>query len=125
MIDRAHPLPITRQARLLGLARSSVYYEPVETSERDLALMAAIDGSTPSCPSTAPGGSGASWIAAASGSGAASVTTLMRRMGITAIAPKRRLSRPAPGHKIYPYLLRGIEHPEAGRSGPPTSRICR
>jgi putative transposase len=42
------------------------------------------------------------------------VTTLMRRMGITAIAPKRRLSKPAPGHKIYPYLLRGLEIREAG-----------
>ena len=42
------------------------------------------------------------------------VSTLMRRMGITAIAPKRRLSRPAPGHKIYPYLLRGLEITEAG-----------
>jgi len=38
----------------------------------------------------------------------------MRRMGITAIAPKRRLSKPAPGHKIYPYLLRGLEITEAG-----------
>jgi putative transposase len=43
MIDRAHPLPIARQARLLGLARSSVYYRPAPGSERDLALMAAID----------------------------------------------------------------------------------
>ena len=42
------------------------------------------------------------------------VTTLMRRMGITAIAPKRRLSKPAPGHKIYPYLLRGLQITEAG-----------
>ncbi len=42
------------------------------------------------------------------------VATLMRRMGITAIAPRRRLSKPAPGHKIYPYLLRGLEICEAG-----------
>jgi len=38
----------------------------------------------------------------------------MRTMGITAIAPKRRLSKPAPGHKIYPYLLRGLKIREAG-----------
>src|SRR5450830_1693197 len=43
MIDRAHPLPVARQARLLGLSRSSVYYEPVPTSAADLALMAAMD----------------------------------------------------------------------------------
>jgi len=43
MIDRGHRLPVTRQAHLVGLARSSVYYEPLATSERDLKLMAAID----------------------------------------------------------------------------------
>jgi putative transposase len=43
MIDKAHPSPISRQARLLALSRSSLYYEPVPTSEADLALMAAID----------------------------------------------------------------------------------
>ena len=42
MIDRAQPLSLTRQARLLDLSRSSLYYEPVETSKADLALMAAI-----------------------------------------------------------------------------------
>jgi hypothetical protein len=43
------------------------------------------------------------------------VATLMRQMGITAIAPKRRTSKPAPGHKIYPYLLRGLEIERAGQ----------
>ena len=42
MIDREASLPVTRQARLLGLARSSVYYRPAASAERDLALMAAI-----------------------------------------------------------------------------------
>ena len=43
MIDKSHPLPITSQARLLALSRSSVYYQPVATSDTDLALMAAMD----------------------------------------------------------------------------------
>jgi len=43
MIDKTHPLPVARQARLLGLSRSSVCYEPVPTSAADLALMAAMD----------------------------------------------------------------------------------
>ncbi|MHB1416293.1 MAG: IS3-like element ISVpa4 family transposase, partial [Chloroflexota bacterium] len=43
MIDKGQPLPVSRQAELLGLSRSSVYYVPVGTSERDLALMAAMD----------------------------------------------------------------------------------
>ncbi len=43
MTDRSHPLPLTHQARLLDLSRSSLYYQPVGTSDEDLALMAAID----------------------------------------------------------------------------------
>jgi putative transposase len=114
MIDRAHPLPITRQARLLGLSRSSVYYEPVAASERDLALMAAIDEVHTELPFY-----GIRRIRNELGDrgfrvGRQHVASLMRRMGITAIAPRRRLSRPAPGHKIYPYLLRGLSITEAG-----------
>jgi putative transposase len=37
-----------------------------------------------------------------------------RRMGITLLFPKKKLSKPAPGHKIYPYLLRGREITRAG-----------
>jgi putative transposase len=114
MIDRGHPLPVTAQARLLGLARSSVYYEPVATSERDLALMAAIDEVHTELPFY-----GARRIRNELRDrgfvvGRGHVATLMRTMGITAIAPKRRLSKPAPGHRIYPYLLRGLEIREAG-----------
>src|SRR5660398_52119 len=43
------------------------------------------------------------------------VATLMRRMGIEALYPKRRLSKPHPGHQIYPYLLRGLEITRAGQ----------
>jgi putative transposase len=43
MIDNTHRLPIIRQARLLGLSRSSVYYEPVPVRASNLALMAAMD----------------------------------------------------------------------------------
>ena len=99
MIDKDHRLPVSRQARLLGLARSSVYYRPVATGERDLALMAAIDWRfIPSCPSTVPGRSKESSATGGLVVGRGHVATLMRRMGITAIAPKRRLSKPAPGH---------------------------
>jgi putative transposase len=114
MIDGAHALPVSRQAHLLGLARSSVYYEPVATSERDLALMAAIDEVHTELPFY-----GARRIRNELRDrgfvvGRGHVATLMRTMGITAIAPKRRLSKPAPGHRIYPYLLRGLEIREAG-----------
>lgn len=114
MIDRQASLPVTRQARLLGLSRSSVYYRPVDTSEAELKLMAAIDeihtelpfyGARKICGELSDRG----FVV-----GRGHVSTLMRRMGITAISPKRRLSGPAPGHKIHPYLLRGLEIDRAG-----------
>ena len=66
MIDRTHPLPVTRQARLLELSRSSVYYEPMPTSDADLALMAAMDDIHMSFPSTGQEGYKASCSTAAS-----------------------------------------------------------
>ena len=114
MIDRSASLPITRQARLLGLARSSAYYRPLDTSERDLALMAAIDEVHTELPFLGARRIKGELIARGFTVGRCRVATLMRRMGITALAPKRRLSKPAPGHKIYPYLLRGLPITEAG-----------
>jgi putative transposase len=114
MIDRAHPLPVTRQARLLGLSRSSVYYEPVAMSERDLAIMAAIDEIHTELPFYGIRRIRNELRDRGFAVGRDHVATLMRRMGITAIAPKRRTTKPAPGHKIYPYLLRGLEITEAG-----------
>jgi putative transposase len=114
MIDRDHRLPVTHQARLLGLSRSSVYYEPVATSERDLALMAAIDEIPTELPFYGIRRIRGELLARGFAVGRQCVATLMRRMGIAAIAPRRRLSKPAPGHKIYPYLLRGLEITEAG-----------
>jgi putative transposase len=114
MIDRGHRLPITRQARLLGLARSSVYYRPVATAERDLALMKAIDEIHTELPFYGIRRIRNELRDRGFAVGRGHVATLMRRMGITAIAPKRRLSKPAAGHRIYPYLLRGLEIDRAG-----------
>jgi putative transposase len=114
MIDRSNALSVTRQARLLGLARSSVYYRPVATAERDLALMAAIDEIHTELPFLGARRIKDELVARGFAVGRDHVTTLMRRMGIAAIAPKRRLSKPAPGHRIYPYLLRGLDITEAG-----------
>jgi len=114
MISREAALPITRQARLLELSRSSVYYRPVATSERDLALMAAIDEIHTELPFLGARRIKGELLARGFSVGRGHVSTLMRRMGITAIAPRRRLSKPAPGHAIYPYLLRGLPITEAG-----------
>ena len=114
MITREASLPITRQARLLDLARSSVYYRPLDTSERDLALMAAIDEIHTELPFYGIRRIRGELRGRGFDVGRAHLATLMRRLGITAIAPKRRTTKPAVGHKIYPYLLRGLPITEAG-----------
>jgi putative transposase len=108
MIDRYHKLSLTRQTALLGISRGSVYYEPVPVSAEDLALMRRIDELHLQFPFA--GSRMLSGLLAADGSkiGRRHVTTLMRRMGIEAIYRRPNTSKPAPGHRIYPYLLRGL-----------------
>ncbi len=115
MIDKGQPLPITRQAVLLDLSRSSVYYEPVPTSERDLALLAAMDDVHMEFPFYGIRRIRGELLDRGFTVGRGHVATLMRKMGMEALYPKRRLSKPAPGHKVYPYLLRGMEITRAGQ----------
>jgi len=115
MIDKAHPLPVRRQARLLELSRSSVYYQPVAPSETDLALMAAMDDIHLSFPFYGIRRIRNELRDRGFPVGRGHVATLMRTMGIQALSPRRRLSAPAPGHRIYPYLLRGMNITQAGQ----------
>jgi putative transposase len=115
MIDKAHPLPVTRQARLLGLSRGSVYYKPAPTSEADLALMAAMDDIHMTFPFYGIRRIRHELRDRGFAVGREHVATLMRTMGIEALDPKRRLSKPAAGHKVYPYLLRGVDITAAGQ----------
>jgi len=115
MIDKTHPLPVARQARLLGLSRSSVYYEPVPASAGDLALMAAMDEIHMKLPFYGIRRIRGELRDRGLAVGRQHVATLMRTMGIEALHPKRRLSEPHPGHKIYPYLLRGMSITAAGK----------
>lgn len=99
---------MTRQAELLDLSRSSVYYTPRPVSERDLALMRRIDELHLEAPFF-----GARKIAAqlrreGHEVGRRHVRTLMWRMGIEALYRKPRTSIPARGAQIYPYLLEGV-----------------
>ena len=108
MIDREHTLPITRQASLLGISRGTVYYLPQPVSPADLALMRKIDELHLEHPFM-----GARMLRdqlARQGIrvGRRHVRTLMIRMGIEALAPQPGTSKAAPGHKIYPYLLRNL-----------------
>ena len=114
MIDRAHPLSVVRQARLLDVSRSSVYYEPVGTKETDLALMAAMDEVHLAFPFYGIRRLRGELLERGFAVGRAHVATLMRTMGIQALYPKRRLSAAHPGHRVYPYLLRGLTITQAG-----------
>src|SRR3974390_3550239 len=109
MIDREHDLPVTRQAEMLCVSRSSVYYLPRAVPEADLAIMRRLDRLHLEFPFA--GSRMLRGLLAAEGSkiGRRHVKTLMRRMGIEALYRRPRTTKPEPGHKIYPYLLRGME----------------
>jgi putative transposase len=109
MIDRGHDLPIGKQAKALKISRGSVYYLPRPVSAADLALMRRLDELHLEFPFA--GSRMLRGLLAAEGSkvGRRHVKTLMRRMGIEALYRRPRTTRPEPGHKIYPYLLGGIE----------------
>jgi putative transposase len=109
MIDRAHDLPITKQAEALNISRGIVYYLPRPVSAADLALMRQIDELHLEFPFA--GSRMLRGLLAAEGSkvGRRHVKTLMQRMGIEALYRRPRTTKPEPGHKIYPYLLRGMQ----------------
>ena len=108
MIDRNHGLALMKQAALLGISRGSVYYEPAPVSDMDLALMRRLDELHLEFPFA--GSRMLRGLLAAEGSkvGRRHVTTSMRTMGIEAIYRRPNTSKPAPGHRVYPYLLRGL-----------------
>ena len=108
MIDREHDLPITKQAKALGISRGSVYYLPRPVPAADLAAMRRMDELHLEFPFA--GSRMLRDLLNKEGVeiGRRHVATLMRRMGIEALYRKPNTSKPAPGHKVYPYLLRGL-----------------
>jgi putative transposase len=108
MIDRSHDLPVARQAAALGISRGSVYYLPRPVSASDLALMRRIDALHLELPFA--GSRMLRDLLAAEGLavGRLHVATCMKRMGIEALYRRPRTSKPEPGHRIYPYLLRDL-----------------
>jgi putative transposase len=109
-LDREHPeLSIRRQCQMLSLARSGVYRPRRPANDNDLEAMRRIDALFTARPFF-----GARRIAKTlSRDGFAidrkRVARLMRKMGIEALGPKPRTTKPAPGHKLYPYLLRELK----------------
>ena len=109
MIDRKHNLPISKQAEALNISRGSIYYLPRPVPKTELAIMHRLDRLHLEYPFA--GSRMLRGLLAAEGCkiGRRHVRTLMRRMGIEALYRRPRTTAPEPGHKIYPYLLRGIE----------------
>jgi putative transposase len=109
MIDRTHRLGLGRQAKALGISRGSVYYLPQPTREADLALMRRIDELHLDHPFA--GSRMLQGLLKAEGHevGRLHVSTLMKKMGIEALYRRPKTTKPAPGHKVYPYLLRNMD----------------
>ena len=108
MIDRDHELSVSKQCAALGISRGGVYYERVEVSASDLALMRRLDELHLKHPHAGSRMLRDPLAAEGSKIGRRHVRTLMQRVGIEAIYCRPKTSNPAPGHKIFPYLLRGM-----------------
>ena len=108
MIDRNHDLPLVRQAELLRLSRSSLYYEPQPVPTAELAIMRRIDELHLDYPFAGSRMLRDLLRGEGIAIGRELVVTMMRRMCIEALYRRPNTSKPADGHKIYPYLLRGL-----------------
>ncbi len=109
MINRTHALPVVRQCQILGLSRSTAYYQPTPVSAADLGLMRRIDALHLDYPFA-----GARMLRDllrrdGHAIGRRHVATLMRRMGIEAVYRKPHTSQRHHAHKVYPYLLCDLE----------------
>jgi len=109
LMDPEHPdLSLRRQCQLVGLSRSGYYYQPAQESPINLLLMRLIDQQYTRTPFY---GSRRMTILLNQWGHAVNrkrVRRLMQKMGLEAIYPRPRTSQPAPQHRIYPYLLRGL-----------------
>ena len=109
MIDRGHELSLVRQAKVLKISRRAVYYKPRPVSPEDLAIMRRIDELHLEYPFAGSRMLRDFLNRAGVSIGRRHVAALMKRMAIEAIYRRPNTSKPAPGHKIYPYLLRGVK----------------
>jgi putative transposase len=108
-LDRDHPhLSVRQQCAMLGIARSGVYRSACAANDNDLALLRRIDELFTRWPFLGSRRMTAMLRAKGEAVNRKRVQRLMRRMGIAALGPKPRTTKPAPGHTIYPYLLRDV-----------------
>ena len=109
MIDKEHTLSLARQSKILELSRSSLYYKTAPINERDLQLMRLIDEIHLKHPFMGSRSIRDQLQDMGHKVGRQHVRALMRKMGISAMYRKPRLSKPHPEHKVYPYLLSNLE----------------
>jgi putative transposase len=108
MIDRTDDLPVSRQAKALGISRGSVYYLARPVSAEDLSIMRRIDELHLESPFAGSRMLQGFLVREGYRIGRRHVVTLMKRMGIEALYRRPNTSKPAPGHTIFPYLLRKL-----------------
>ena len=110
LIDPDHEsLSIRRQCELLGLARSTLYYQPATESDENLQLMRLLDEQYLRMPFYGSRRMTAWLQVEGHDINRKRVQRLMRIMGLEGLTPRRSTSRPAKGHRVFPYLLRGVE----------------
>jgi len=109
LFDDDGPLSMRQQARLLGISWSTLHYKPAEPKPRDITLMRLLDEQYTDTPFYGVRRMTEHLKGCGYAVGRDHTRALLRRMGITAIFPTRNLSMPNPAHRIYPYLLRGLE----------------
>jgi putative transposase len=110
LVDRQRAeISVRRQCELLGVNRSRLYYEPVGESEENVILMRLLDEQYTRTPFYGSRKM-VEWLdTQGCRVNRKRVSRLMELMGIEAVYPKPKLSQPGEGHKVYPYLLRGLE----------------
>ena len=110
LVQRGHPqASLSLQCQLLGLCRSSLYYRSQEPDAEALALMRRIDELYTAHPFYGSRQMSRHLLREDFAAGRDRVRRLMRKMGLEAIYCRPRTSQPHPGHRVYPYLLRGVE----------------
>ena len=125
MIEPDHrQLSITNQCRLVSLSRSTFYYQPKGQTTLNLKLMRLIDRQWMKTPHFGTRGMTRHLRRCGYLVGRKRTRRLMRKMGIPAVYPKPRLSKPHPEHRVYPYLLKGLIIDRPTRSGALILHIC-
>ena len=107
MIAPNAELSVNRQCQLLGIARSSFYYQPRPTSADEVDLLNRIDRIFTEHPVYGSRRLQVALLREGICVGRRRIRRLMRKLGLAAVRPKRTTSKPHPEHKVYPYLLRG------------------